>query len=123
VAQGLPQIVADREELRRALINIIRNGIQAMDGSGAILITAAAEKGGVALAVTDHGKGVPEEMIDRLFMPNFSTKTDGMGLGLAIVKKTVEDLHGTVTLTSTVGEGTTVRVWLPGADEREPAQT
>ena len=121
VGKGLPQVIADREELRRALINIIRNGIQAMDGAGDIVITAEKEKGGVALAVTDHGKGVPEEMIDRLFMPNFSTKTDGMGLGLAIVKKTVEDLHGTVTLTSTVGEGTTVRLWLPGADEKEPA--
>ena len=123
VDKGLPQIVADREELRRALINIIRNGIQAMDGAGAIAITGTAEQGGVAIAVTDHGKGVPGEMIEKLFTPNFSTKTDGMGLGLAIVKKTVEDLHGTVTLTSTVGEGTTVRVWLPGADEPETVQT
>ncbi|HTY59465.1 MAG TPA: ATP-binding protein, partial [Bacteroidota bacterium] len=121
LGKGLPQVIADREELRRALINIIRNGIQAMDGSGDIVITAEGENGGVAIAVTDHGKGVPGEMIDRLFMPNFSTKTDGMGLGLAIVKKTVEDLHGTVTLTSTVGEGTTVRLWLPGADEKEQA--
>jgi signal transduction histidine kinase len=55
-------------------------------------------------------------MIERLFMPNFSTKTDGMGLGLAIVKKTIEDLHGTVTLKSEVGKGTTVLLWLPSAD-------
>jgi len=122
VEKGLPQIVADREELRRALINIIRNGIQAMEGSGSIQITGTAERGGVAVAVIDHGKGVPEEMIDKLFMPNFSTKTDGMGLGLAIVKKTVEDLHGTVTLTSSLGEGTTVRIWLPGADESETSR-
>ena len=119
VEEGLPEIIADREELRRALINVIRNGIQAMDGSGSMLITGTAEGGGIAIAVTDHGKGVPEEMIDKLFVPNFSTKTDGMGLGLAIVKKTVEDLHGTVTLTSSVGEGTTVRLWVPGADDRE----
>jgi signal transduction histidine kinase len=55
-------------------------------------------------------------MIGKLFMPNFSTKTDGMGLGLAIVKKTIEDLHGTVTLKSEEGVGTTVLIWLPSAE-------
>jgi len=116
VEEGMPEITADREELRRALINIIRNGIQAMDGTGSILIRGSSDRGGVSLSVTDLGKGVAPEMIDKLFMPNFSTKTDGMGLGLAIVKKTIEDLHGTVTLKSEVGKGTTVFVWLPSAD-------
>jgi signal transduction histidine kinase len=55
-------------------------------------------------------------MIGKLFMPNFSTKTDGMGLGLAIVKKTMEDLHGTVTLKSEEGKGTTVTLWFPASD-------
>ncbi|HTY58840.1 MAG TPA: ATP-binding protein, partial [Bacteroidota bacterium] len=117
VQENLPQVVADRDELRRALINIIRNGIQAMDGAGSIRIRGASRGEGIAIAVTDFGKGVPPEMIDKLFMPNFSTKTDGMGLGLAIVKKTVEDLHGTVTLDSEPGKGTTVTVWLPRADQ------
>ncbi|HEX7572739.1 MAG TPA: ATP-binding protein, partial [Bacteroidota bacterium] len=113
---GIPPIVADREELRRALINIIRNGIQAMDGTGSIVIRSLREGGGVKVSVQDFGKGVAADMIDKLFMPNFSTKTDGMGLGLAIVKKTIEDLHGTVTLKSEEGEGTTVLIWLPSAD-------
>jgi two-component system nitrogen regulation sensor histidine kinase NtrY len=116
IEDGIPQIIADREELRRALINIIRNGIQAMDGAGSILIRGSSAGGGVAVSVTDFGKGVPADMIDKLFMPNFSTKTDGMGLGLAIVKKTIEDLLGRVTLKSEVGKGTTVFVWLPAAD-------
>jgi signal transduction histidine kinase len=116
IRDGIPPIVADREELRRALINIIRNGIQAMDGTGSILIQSSSEGGGVSISVTDFGKGVPADMLDKLFMPNFSTKTDGMGLGLAIVRKTVEDLHGTVTLKSEEGKGTTVSVWLPAAD-------
>jgi len=111
-----PPVIADREELRRAVINIIRNGIQAMDGAGSIVIRGGPERGGVGVSVTDFGKGVPEEMIGKLFMPNFSTKTDGMGLGLAIVKKTMEDLHGTVTLRSEEGKGTTVLLWLPAAD-------
>ena len=119
---GIPQVIADREELRRAFINIIRNGIQAMDGTGSILIRGSSEGGGVAVGVTDFGKGVPADMIDKLFMPNFSTKTDGMGLGLAIVKKTVEDLHGTVTLKSQEGKGTTVVVWLPSAEPEGTVQ-
>jgi signal transduction histidine kinase len=87
-----------------------------MDGAGSILIRSSRDGGGVAISVKDHGKGVPADMIGKLFMPNFSTKTDGMGLGLAIVKKTIEDLHGTVTLKSEEGEGTTVLIWLPSAD-------
>ena len=121
IGDGIPPIVADREELRRALINIIRNGIQAMDGAGSILIRSSRDGGGVALSVKDHGKGVPADMIGKLFMPNFSTKTDGMGLGLAIVKKTIEDLHGTVMLESEVGVGTTVMIWLPSAEPERKA--
>jgi two-component system nitrogen regulation sensor histidine kinase NtrY len=116
IQDGIPQVIADREELRRALINIIRNGIQAMDGAGSIVIRSSPEGGGVAITVTDFGKGVPADMISKLFMPNFSTKTDGMGLGLAIVKKTIEDVNGRVSLTSEEGKGTTVFLWLPPAD-------
>ena len=115
---GIPDVIADREELRRALINVIRNGIQAMDGKGRIVIRTFARDGGVAVTVTDFGKGIPEEIRPKLFEPNFSTKTDGMGLGLAIVKKTVDDLGGTVDLTSSPASGTTVTIWLPGAQEQ-----
>jgi signal transduction histidine kinase len=67
----------------------------------------------VLVKVRDDGPGIPEEVRRRLFQPNFSTKTEGMGLGLAIVKKTIEDLRGTISLESEVGEGTTVLVTLP----------
>ena len=119
LAASMPPVLADRDELRRALINVLRNGIQAMDGTGRITIRGLARDEGALVTITDHGKGVPPEMIEKLFMPNFSTKTDGMGLGLAIVKKTIEDLHGRVTLGSTVGRGTTVTIWLPGAEPEE----
>ena len=119
LADSMPPVLADRDELRRALINVLRNGIQAMDGAGTITIRGTARDSGVLLTITDYGRGVPPEMIERLFMPNFSTKTDGMGLGLAIVKKTIEDLRGTVTLESAVGRGTTVSIWLPEAEPEE----
>jgi len=117
LAPSIPPILADREELRRAFINLIRNGIQSMDGRGRIEIRTAREEGGIRITIRDEGKGVPEEMRDRLFQPNFSTKTDGMGLGLAIVKKTVGDLGGPVLLLPAEGKGTIASIFLPLPDE------
>ena len=64
--------------------------------------------------------GIPENLRDRIFQPNFSTKTSGMGLGLAIVKKTVEDMHGTITFDSWEGAGTTFTIRLPAAGRNRP---
>jgi len=111
--QGIDPVRADREELRRAFINIIRNGMQAMNGAGRMTITSKLEGRSVTIGIRDHGPGIPEEIKARLFQPNFSTKTDGMGLGLAIVKKTIDDLNGTITIESIHGEGTTVTIVLP----------
>jgi signal transduction histidine kinase len=119
IAEPLPPVLADREELRRAFINLIRNGIQAMDGSGRIEIQARREGGRIRVAIRDEGKGIPEEARERLFQPNFSTKTDGMGLGLAIVKKTIDDLGGTVVLEPAEGKGTVAIVYLPLKEEGE----
>ncbi|MFN0157587.1 MAG: ATP-binding protein [Bacteroidota bacterium] len=112
IEDPLPPIVVDREELRRAFINIIRNSIQAMNNSGRVTISARSQMHGVHIQIKDVGPGIPEEMKGKLFQPNFSTKTDGMGLGLAIVKKTIDDLGGTISIEST-GEGTTVTITLP----------
>jgi two-component system nitrogen regulation sensor histidine kinase NtrY len=113
LSEGLPGAVADREELRRAFINIIRNGIQAMDGRGRIEIGTVLKDRAIVVTIRDHGKGVSAEMAGKLFEPNFSTKTDGMGLGLAIVKKTVDDLGGTVSLTPAPGGGTVATIIIP----------
>jgi two-component system nitrogen regulation sensor histidine kinase NtrY len=118
-ASSLPPIIADREELRRAFINLIRNGIQAMDGKGRIDIRTAREESGISITIRDEGKGIPEEMRGKLFQPNFSTKTDGMGLGLAIVKKTIDDLGGTVELLPVEGKGTVARIFLPLTGKEE----
>jgi signal transduction histidine kinase len=109
----VPPVLADRGELRRALINIVRNAIQAMGGKGCIVVTTEPRENHVLMTVRDDGPGIPEEVRSRLFQPNFSTKTEGMGLGLAIVKKTIEDLRGTIAIESELGKGTTVLVTLP----------
>ena len=113
---SLPSIQADREELRRACINIIRNGVQAMGGDGTLEINIHGAPGVVRISFTDHGPGIPDEIKPMLFQPKFSTKTDGMGLGLAIVKKTVDDLGGTIRIDSVMGKGTTVEMEIPAGE-------
>ncbi|MEK9137334.1 MAG: ATP-binding protein, partial [Bacteroidota bacterium] len=111
--EHLPPVKADREELRRGFINIIRNGVQAMNNSGRMTIRSWSRNGFAFVAVRDHGIGMSDEVKSRLFQPNFSTKTDGMGLGLAITKKSIDDAGGAITVDSTEGEGTIVTVAFP----------
>jgi signal transduction histidine kinase len=117
LGKDLRPVLADREELRRAFINILRNAIQAMEGKGTILVRSEVWETGIRVEIQDQGKGIPEEMRKRLFQPNFSTKTDGMGLGLAIVKKTIDQLGGTIEISSVAGKGTTVTIVLPAEGE------
>ena len=99
--------------VRRAFINVIRNGIQAMTGSGRMVIRTLRHGDTIRVLFRDFGAGIPAEIRPKLFEPNFSTKTEGMGLGLAIVKKTIDDLQGSIQVESTVGEGTEVTITIP----------
>jgi len=110
---NLPPVKSDREELRRAFINIIRNGIQAMNNSGQITVRSRCENRKAIVTLRDEGVGMSEEVQARLFQPNFSTKTDGMGLGLAITKKIIDDLGGSIIIDSEEAKGTTVTIVLP----------
>lgn len=109
----IPAIIADPAELQRVFVNIIRNGIQAMPDGGILDVTTELCNGSIRITITDNGSGISPEVRARLFEPNFSTKTDGMGLGLAIVKKTIEELNGTIKITSKEQVGTTVSITLP----------
>jgi two-component system, NtrC family, nitrogen regulation sensor histidine kinase NtrY len=115
IAEELPLVHADREELSRALTNIVRNAVQAIPLHGTIRLQASGTPSAVTIAISDTGTGIPRELLPRIFEPNFSTKTEGMGLGLAIVKKIIDDVHGTISIDSETGTGTTVRIVLPAA--------
>ncbi|MCX6135388.1 MAG: ATP-binding protein [Ignavibacteriales bacterium] len=106
-------VVADKDELRRVFINVVRNSVQAMEGKGIIVIDMNVAHQICSIRITDTGSGIPEEIQSSVFQPNFSTKTDGMGLGLAIARKVIEDLNGTIRLQSKVGHGTTVEMNIP----------
>jgi two-component system nitrogen regulation sensor histidine kinase NtrY len=106
-------VVADKDELRRVFINIVRNSVQAMEKGGVIVVDLNVQHQVCSIRISDTGSGIPEEIQPRVFQPNFSTKTDGMGLGLAITRKVIEDLNGTINLRSKVGQGTTVEMNIP----------
>ena len=114
-------VLADREELRRVVINLLTNALQAIPTGtpGEIRLHAWSDAASAYASVSDNGTGIPEEVQPRVFQPSFSTKTSGMGLGLAISRRGVEAVGGTITFATEIGEGTTFTVRLPHA----PAET
>jgi signal transduction histidine kinase len=108
-------IWADREQLLRVFNNLFRNAIQAIpeDRRGRIDITLSKQGKTFIVAVKDNGTGIDEAVIDKIFVPNFTTKTAGMGLGLAMVKNIVESCTGTIWFETAKGKGTTFFVSFP----------
>lgn len=107
------QLIADKDELRRVFINIIRNSVQAMEKGATISIESRRVDSSCVVRFRDSGEGIPENLLSKVFEPNFSTKTDGTGLGLAISQKIIQDLNGTIRISSAPGKGTTVEIVLP----------
>ena len=110
----------DYEQMKQVLLNLLINGLEAIEGAGQVTVRAigeaAAGRGGrVGFEVRDNGIGIPAEELGRVTEPFFSTKNGGTGLGLAIVNRIVERHGGALDIESRVGEGTVLRVWLPRA--------
>jgi nitrogen fixation/metabolism regulation signal transduction histidine kinase len=107
----------DEAELRRALINLIDNGLAACREAGRPerVTLSATTNADVAIRAADEGCGIAPENRERIFEPNFSTKSEGMGLGLAIVAEIVRGHGGRIEVESEVGSGTTFTVHLPTA--------
>ncbi len=109
--------LADREALRKILVNLLENAIEAMEGKGAIAIAATREGGAARVTVADSGPGLPPEIRARLFEPYFSTKTNGTGLGLAISQSLARAMDGEVRLRNRDGAtGVEAVVVLPLAE-------
>ncbi len=118
--EGELPVVADRGQLEQTLMNLVVNAADAMPDGGSLAIGSGAEgEHWVWVAVEDFGTGIPADVIDRVFEPFFTTKSSGggTGLGLSVVHGIVTRHGGRVELQSTPGEGTTVRVVLPRAEE------
>ena len=107
--------MADREQMLRVFVNLVKNATQAIPEGrqGRIVLGLIANNGQWVASVQDNGAGIPEELRDRVFVPNFTTKSAGMGLGLAMVQRIVESAEGRIWFITETGVGTTFYVALP----------
>jgi signal transduction histidine kinase len=103
----------DHEQIEQVILNLLINGIEATDGRGEIRVETKCSNGSVEISVSDTGCGVPDEEMDKILQPFYSTKERGTGLGLAISSRIVEAHKGKLHITSRVGEGSTFMVEIP----------
>jgi signal transduction histidine kinase len=106
----------DRDMFRQVVINLLQNAIDATppESKQKVSVTAeGGERGPWKINIADHGTGIPQEILGKIFEPLFTTKAKGTGLGLAIVHNIVKMHHGTISVVSKVGEGTTFTIELP----------
>jgi PAS domain S-box-containing protein len=114
LAPDVPEVEVDADQLKRVLLNVINNALEAMaDSGGELRLRTAREGDGVAIRVDDDGPGV--EDVVRIFEPHYTTKVKGLGLGLAIARQIVEEHGGTIRASSVPGRGTSVSIHLPAA--------
>jgi len=108
---------ADPKQLIQVFNNLIKNAIQSIpeNRQGRIEVEISTSHRQVVIHISDNGMGIPEDIRDKLFIPNFTTKSTGMGLGLAISKNIIEITGGNISFTTRIDEGTTFSVFLPKA--------
>ena len=109
-----PQIKADIHLLKRVLINLVTNSVQAMpDGGKLTLLGQVNSEGQVSITVQDTGVGIPDEIKKQIFTPLFTTKPHGQGFGLAVCKRVIEAHGGNISFESTAGKGAKFLIQLP----------
>lgn len=116
-------IFADRAQIRRALMNVILNSIQAVSPKGEIAISLKSalyrDQEAVLISIKDNGAGISEEELAHIFDPFFTTRSQGTGLGLSIAYNIIEMHQGTIAIESAPGQGTLVKIFIPSGRNRE----
>lgn len=113
IDENLFKVKANPDLIKQCLINLIKNSLEAMEGGGDLYVSTEMTTDFAILTVEDTGHGIPLEIRDKIFSPFFSTRDKGAGLGLAQTRKIVDELGGSVDLTSKEGVGTTITLLLP----------
>lgn len=103
-------LTGDKGRLLQVFINIMQNGIEAMNKEGKLEVKSNDKGDSIEIDIADNGKGIPKEHLDAIFEPFFTTKHDGTGLGLSIVQRIVRDHSGTIAVSSEVGKRTTFTI-------------
>jgi PAS domain S-box-containing protein len=116
--RSLPPLEIDRDQIKQAFYNIIRNALQAMKSGGILRLRSGADETHQFVSFSDTGGGIPPEDISRVFEPYFTTKSSGSGLGLLIVRRIVRAHGGEVILESERNRGLTLTIRLPRVDRR-----
>lgn len=114
-APEVPLVRLDPEQIRRVVINLIDNAIEAMERRGEIVVETQLDKpnGLVRVVVADNGPGIPPAERDKLFLPYYSTKRRGSGLGLAIVRRIIAEHGGSIDVGDNTPRGTRFTIELP----------
>lgn len=113
ISPQFPEIEADKELLRRALVNLIDNGVEAMKFEGNIILKAEIKENDVLIYVIDEGTGIPENIKTNIFQPYVSTKGRGSGMGLSIVDRIIKDHRGKITFEENSPKGTKFIISIP----------
>ena len=119
IEEDLPRLVVDRYLIKRVLINLITNAVQAMPDGGTISVKATQKNGVALISVEDTGLGIPDENRNKIFKPLFTTKSKGQGFGLSVCKRLVEAHNGgSITFESEVGKGSKFTIKIPSKVRR-----
>jgi len=114
LAEGLPEVEVDGDQLKRVLLNLLKNGVESLpEGKGTISVSTEKleERGMLGISLRDDGTGI--EDVEKIFEPYYTTKVKGTGLGLIISRQIIEEHGGEIEVRSEVGKGTEVRILLP----------
>ena len=109
----LPTVRLDRETFRSAVLNLLLNAVQALEGGGQLVVRTRPSGLGVVLELIDTGPGMDADTLAKVFRAFYTTKQGGSGLGLPTARKIVEAHGGTIDIESAPGRGTKVTIWLP----------
>jgi two-component system, sporulation sensor kinase E len=118
LAAGLPRVEVDRDQMKQAFYNVIKNAFEAMRTGGILHIRSWRDDNFVSIAFTDTGGGLSAEDMSKLFRPYFTTKSSGSGLGLLIVRRIVREHGGEIEIESNQGKGVRVTIHLPYGEKR-----
>lgn len=113
VQGDVPQVTCEKNQLKQVFINVIKNGIEAMEDGGVLFVTLAKVADQIVATFVDQGSGIPQERLVKLGEPFYSTKEKGTGLGLMVSHNIIQAHKGSIRIDSELGKGTTVVITLP----------
>lgn len=119
LARDLTATPIDATQMQQVLVNLVKNAMHAMTRGGTLTLQTGENAEAIWVSIADTGGGIPQEQVNRIFEPFYTTKKKGSGLGLMIVQRIVRAHGGKIELESHVDRGTTFRVWLPLHEKRQ----